>query len=491
MDKEEKVFELYQLLPTIGEIFRERFTGAIRIDSEKGTRVFYFKEGNLISIGTTIEKEKIDEILIKEGKITREHVKESLEKSNSFAQIGKQLISFGFLREEDLEFALKKQANIVLENLIREGKGKVSFIEGHEPTRTDVFLYPTHLWILDFITSIEDRGLIFQLLPPLNHLVGKEPEIEEFLEILPWNEEDKNLVLKLNGSITLSEITSFSNKKEIDIYKKIAFLNCFGVIKSYGESPKKLLQEPLFTPLEIEKEVPPPPLNIEMPIPPKYETKKKKIYFVYPVIGSVLVILFFSGIFLYYAVFSKPKAVISPPKIEKELEEPKEEESDTMKLIPQEILEKKEKPPEVEAKSKAKEETKDLNKATQEMVPVTAQKEEKKEPVMQEEAKGSQIFEESKNYLKMAMELPKNSYTIQILIACQEETIIKLRKQYPSFSFWFVPFNFKGKNCYKVFYETFKTKEEAEKEREKLPEDILKAKPQIVFISNLLKDISQ
>lgn len=467
---ENKTLEFKDILSTLGEIFRGRLTGALRLDSAMGTRVFYIRDGDLISIGTTIDKEKIDEILIRDGKITKEHIKEALEKSNSFAQIGKQLIVFGFLKQQELEEELKKQANFIMYNLLKENDGKISFIEGHEPTRTDIFYYPTHIWLLDFFTSLEERDLIFKSLPPLNHYIGKEPELEEFLEILPWEEEDKELMRKLNGSFTVSEATSYSRKKEMEIYKKLAFLNSFGVIKSYGEVQKKPAQAPLFNPLEVQEEIPqPPPVNVDFPIKQKrHIDKKKKIFYIYPLVGSAIIIILFLSIFIYYGWFSKPQKPVltSPPKVEESIPEEKlEEESDTMVLTPQKKEE--ESAPETEAKKPIK----------------------TVEPIKEEkETQSSVFYEEASNYLNEARTLPQSHYTVQILIACQEETIKKLKKQYPSFDFWFIPITFQGKPCYKLFYESFKNKEEAQKAKDSLPKEILKDKPQLVPISSALKD---
>ncbi len=508
---EDKVLEFSKIIPTLGEVFRSRFTGAVRLDSEIGTRVFYLRDGNLISIGTTIDKEKIDEILIRDGKLTKEHIKEALEKSNSFAQIGKQLIAFGFIKKEELEEELKKQANFILYNVVKESNGKISFIEGHEPTRTDIFYYPTHLWILDFIMGLEERELIFQLLPPLNHLIGKEPELEEFLSLLEWDEEDKQLAMKLNGTFTIAESTSYSQKKEMEIYKKLAFLNCFGVIKDMGETQKKLTQEALFSPLEVQKEVLPlSPPNIEFPLKQKYKDKKKKIFYVYPLVGSGIVILFFAIIFIYYGWFSKPKNVVATKPIF--VEEKKAEETDLMILTPQKENppqpvepEKKEVPNqelkkeseieskkvEPEAKEKLKEETK-----KEELIPpkkIEPAKEKEKAPIKEKESEKKEVSKsplenEAYNFLQEAKSVPNNYYTIQILIACQEETIVKIKKEYPDLNFWYIPINFKGKNCYKLFYDKFSNKEEAINKKSALPESLLKTNPQIVSLPQALKD---
>lgn len=510
MIQEERILETERIIPTIGEIFRGRSTGALRMDSDLGTRVFYFKDGELISIGTTIEKEKIDEILLRDGKITKEHIKEALERSNSFAQIGKQLISFGFLKQQELEDALKKQANLVLYNILKESSGKISFIEGHEPTRTDVFYYPTHLWLLDFIMALDEREIVFKLLPPLNSFFGREPELDEFLEILPWDEEDKELAMKLNGTFTVSEATSFSRKKEMEVYKKLAFLNSFGVLKVFAESQKKLEQAALFTPLEVQKEIPPPPssaqLNVELPIKRKHRDRKRKIFYVYPVVGSIIVLVGLFGFFIYYSFISKPKNIQTAPL--PKIEEPKKEETeeDTMVLTPQkkeevvqvpQVEAPKEEKPSVPEPKKETPAVPEIKKETVPEVKKEIKEEKKKEEippvppkkeVLNVEKTKSPLFEESLKYLNEAKKVPQNYFSIQILIACQEDTILKLKRDYPQMDFWYIPIIFQGKNCYKVLYGKTESKEEAQNLKLSLPSKLQEGKPQIVSFSSALKD---
>lgn len=496
MIQEEKIQETEKVVPILGEIFRGRQTGALRLDSESGTRVFYFKDGELISIGTTIEKEKIDEILLRDGKITREHIKEALERSNSFAQIGKQLISFGFLKSQELEDALKKQANIVLYNILKEGSAKISFIEGHEPTRTDVFYYPTHLWLLDFLMGIEEREIVFKLLPPLNNYVGRQPEVEEFLEILPWDEEDKELVRKLNGTFTLAEATSYSRKKEMEIYKKLAFLNSFGVLSVLKESQKKPEQAALFTPLEVQSEVAPPvQVNVELPLKKKNLDRRRKIFFVYPLVGSVFVIVFLSAIFIYYSLKSRqtPSQISKPPQeIKKEVKQEEKPEEEVMVLTPQKVEKKEEKiekeVPLPEVKETPPVETIKEEKKKEETVVKPAEEKPSINKPPGEKVSKSSLYMEAENFLREARTLPQNYFTIQILIACQEETILKLKKEYPDFNFWYIPINFKGRSCYKLFYEKLESKEEAERVKEGLPSKLKEGKPQVVSFTKALQD---
>ncbi|MEJ5165850.1 MAG: SPOR domain-containing protein, partial [Thermoanaerobaculia bacterium] len=106
---------------------------------------------------------------------------------------------------------------------------------------------------------------------------------------------------------------------------------------------------------------------------------------------------------------------------------------------------------------------------------------------LEEKVSKSPLYREAENFLKEARTLPQNYFTIQILIACQEETILKLKKEYPDLNFWYIPINFKGRSCYKLFYEKFGSKEEAEKARAGLPSKLLEGKPQIVSFSKALQ----
>src|SRR5512146_2666397 len=90
------------LMNKLVELWREKFTGALRFENDAIIKIVYFKQGNIISASTNDRADSIDEVLVKAGKITKEHVKQGLSKRKESETLGDALLGLGFISKKEL-----------------------------------------------------------------------------------------------------------------------------------------------------------------------------------------------------------------------------------------------------------------------------------------------------------------------------------------------------------------------------------------------------
>ena len=86
--------------------------------------------------------------------------------------------------------------------------------------------------------------------------------------------------------------------------------------------------------------------------------------------------------------------------------------------------------------------------------------------------------------------LPGSTQTLQLMIACQDDSISKARRLDPGGAIWFIPYAFKGKPCYKVYWGTYRSAGEAQAATEALPAEFKSGKPQVVALGAALSNAS-
>lgn len=123
-------------LPGIFEGLRaKKITGILKLFQEKAVKSLYFKEGNIIYASSSEDGDRLGDVLLKIGKITKDQFRVS---SDLIKKTGKRqgsiLVEMGAITPKDLFEGLKNQILEIISSVILwEEGGNYEFQEGELP----------------------------------------------------------------------------------------------------------------------------------------------------------------------------------------------------------------------------------------------------------------------------------------------------------------------------------------------------------------------
>lgn len=102
------------------ELGARKFTGTLVVRSDDAEKTVHLKEGQIVFATSTDSNDRLGEILIKAGKLTREHLETALvllKKTAGFKKLGALLVEKGFVTPKDLFTGLKTQVKEIIYSL--------------------------------------------------------------------------------------------------------------------------------------------------------------------------------------------------------------------------------------------------------------------------------------------------------------------------------------------------------------------------------------
>ena len=295
------------LIQRFVELGREHFTGAIRFEQDGIIKIIYFKGGDVLSASTNDRKDAIDEILLRAGKVGREHIKQALAKRQENETLGDALLNLGFITRKELTWARRVQVIGILRSVRAWTDGSYAIVADYLPKRDEGTIFPLPQIIVEFTVTEQDRASFDRVMDGGEAVFHKTSEFDTAFPALDLNEDAAEIVKHIDGEKSAAEIAGVSGAETFNVYKLLEAMRILGLIDKRSaaganESPAVAIPPPddfsfglpdtstaaaegsawTIAPAEVETppavaplEIPPEPQVIPEPLPPPVEAKSE------------------------------------------------------------------------------------------------------------------------------------------------------------------------------------------------------------------------
>jgi hypothetical protein len=230
MKLEGEIGEL-DLIERLVELGRERFTGAVRFENDGIIKIIYFKAGDVLSASTNDRTDSVDEILLRAGKVSRDHVKQALAKRKESETLGDALLTLGFITKKELTWARRVQVIGVIRSIAAWPAGSFQIVPDYLPRREEGTQFPLQPILLEVVVTDQDRQKFDRAMDGGRAVFTKSDDFDFAWARLGLNEDAEAIAMWIDGTHSAAEIASLSGKDAFNVYKLLHALALLGIVR--------------------------------------------------------------------------------------------------------------------------------------------------------------------------------------------------------------------------------------------------------------------
>ena len=215
-------------------------TGILSLTSNRVRKALYFKEGHVVFASSNVASDRLGEVLLREGKITREQNDLSLRALARGKRQGRVLVEMGALSPDDLWSAVQSQVREITFGVFHWEEGRFHFEESTLPEREriTVDLSVTAL-VLEGLRRLDAGGWV-RLRHPDGHLVLERGPTGAEGMLHPYEEHVLQLI---DGDRSVIEICHESEVGDNQTLKLLYAFLATGIVEGRGRKVRTLDQD--------------------------------------------------------------------------------------------------------------------------------------------------------------------------------------------------------------------------------------------------------
>ena len=221
-------------------------TGTLVVRGIPGEKRIYFNNGRVTSSSSTLEREHLGRFLVGFGFITEEELIRALEvQQESRILLGKILVMIGAIKEEELADLVRLKAAETIYDMFLWTEGSFAFIDGDIPSLPMVPISSDVTGIvMEGLRRYDEWQRIKTRIPTMRVIPSVILPVEEELP-----ERDKLILAAVNGRRAIDQIALETHNPDFHVAKLIYDLMLTGHVSLVGER-EETSAEPVFVEIE-------------------------------------------------------------------------------------------------------------------------------------------------------------------------------------------------------------------------------------------------
>jgi tetratricopeptide (TPR) repeat protein len=235
--KEASLPDVLQLLTMGGK------TGCLSVTDRQSFGYIYFEEGRIIYASLLNRRDRIGDILVREGVITREQLDAAIEEQSATRdgrRLGEILKDSGYIEPEKLQKWVRYQIEEAVYHLFTWSQGTFYFEPGQRPDREQILVSidPESL-LLEGARRVDEWSQIEKKVPSLEVVYSLHPERSAAISTLNLTDEQQTILPLLDGKHSGWDIIEETALGDFEVGKALFGLVTAGLVRRVGKRERK------------------------------------------------------------------------------------------------------------------------------------------------------------------------------------------------------------------------------------------------------------